>query len=158
MTATTGTGTPGLAVELDPRDPVLRLQAFADPGSVELLGEPDDSGMLAARVLVDGTPAVVFCSDARVMGGAMGEAGCKVVLHAYERALADQVPVVGLWHSGGARLAEGVVALDAVGQVFAAMVRASGRVPQISVVLGPAAGGAVGGRRSSSSMSRSRAA
>jgi acetyl-CoA/propionyl-CoA carboxylase carboxyl transferase subunit len=53
--------------------------------------------------------------------------------------------VVGLWHSGGARLAEGVVALDAVGQVFAAMVRASGRVPQISVVLGPAAGGAAYG-------------
>jgi acetyl-CoA/propionyl-CoA carboxylase carboxyl transferase subunit len=55
------------------------------------------------------------------------------------------VPVLGLWHSGGARLAEGVVALDAVGQVFAAMVRASGRVPQISVVLGPAAGGAAYG-------------
>ena len=51
----------------------------------------------------------------------------------------------GLWHSGGARLAEGVVALDGVGQVFAAMVRASGRVPQISVVLGPAAGGAAYG-------------
>ena len=40
-------------------------------------------------------------------------------------------PVIGLWHSGGARLAEGVEALDAVGLVFAAMVRASGRVPQI---------------------------
>jgi acetyl-CoA/propionyl-CoA carboxylase carboxyl transferase subunit len=53
--------------------------------------------------------------------------------------------VLGLWHSGGARLAEGVLALDAVGQVFAAMVRASGRVPQISVVLGPAAGGAAYG-------------
>ena len=54
-------------------------------------------------------------------------------------------PVIGLWHSGGARLAEGVEALDGVGQVFAAMVRASGRVPQISVVLGAAAGGAAYG-------------
>ena len=53
--------------------------------------------------------------------------------------------MIGLWHSGGARLAEGVEALDGVGQVFAAMVRASGRVPQISVVLGAAAGGAAYG-------------
>jgi len=57
----------------------------------------------------------------------------------------ERVPVLGLWHSGGARLPEGVVALDAVGQVFAAIVRASGHVPQISVVLGPAAGGAAYG-------------
>ena len=57
----------------------------------------------------------------------------------------ERVPVVGIWHSGGARLAEGVEALHAVGEVFAAMVRASGRVPQISVVLGPAAGGAAYG-------------
>src|SRR5207344_411794 len=53
--------------------------------------------------------------------------------------------VIALWHSGGARLREGVESLHAVGLVFAAMVRASGRVPQISVVLGPAAGGAAYG-------------
>jgi acetyl-CoA/propionyl-CoA carboxylase carboxyl transferase subunit len=53
--------------------------------------------------------------------------------------------VVGIWHCGGARLAEGVESLDAVGAVFAAMIRASGRVPQISVVVGPAAGGAAYG-------------
>ena len=51
----------------------------------------------------------------------------------------------GLWHSGGARLREGVESLDAVGRIFAAMTRASGKVPQISVVLGPAAGGAAYG-------------
>ncbi|HET8647027.1 MAG TPA: carboxyl transferase domain-containing protein, partial [Vicinamibacteria bacterium] len=66
-------------------------------------------------------------------------------VEAIDAAVRERVPVVGLWHSGGARLAEGVVALDAVGQVFSAMVRASGRVPQISVVLGPAAGGAAYG-------------
>jgi acetyl-CoA/propionyl-CoA carboxylase carboxyl transferase subunit len=64
---------------------------------------------------------------------------------AIDTAVRERVPVLGLWHSGGARLAEGVVALDGVGQVFAAMVRASGHVPQISVVLGPAAGGAAYG-------------
>ena len=52
---------------------------------------------------------------------------------------------IGLWHSGGARLREGVVSLHAVGEVFAIMTRASGKVPQISVVLGPAAGGAAYG-------------
>ncbi len=129
----------------DPRDPLTRLAAFADPGSVTLLSERDDSGALAASVLVDGQPAVVFSSDPRVQGGAMGEAGCAVIVAAYERAVADGVPVVGLWHSGGARLREGVVSLHAVGQVFAAMTRASGKVPQISVVLGPAAGGAAYG-------------
>ncbi len=75
----------------------------------------------------------------------MGTDGCRHVVDAIDLAVRERVPVVGLWHSGGARLAEGVVALDAVGQVFASMVRASGRVPQISVVLGPAAGGAAYG-------------
>ncbi len=152
MTTTTWTGVDGLGVQSpgddapgDPRDPLLRLQAFADPGSIELLGAVDDSGMVAARVRVGGTAAVVFVSDPRVMGGAMGEAGCKVVLTAYRRALADRVPVVGLWHSGGARLAEGVTSLHAVGEVFAIMTRASGVVPQVSVVIGAAAGGAAYG-------------
>ncbi|HYS36144.1 MAG TPA: carboxyl transferase domain-containing protein, partial [Pseudonocardiaceae bacterium] len=54
-------------------------------------------------------------------------------------------PVIGVWHCGGARLAEGVESLDGVGQVFAAMIHASGRVPQLSVVVGPAAGGAAYG-------------
>jgi len=68
-------------------------------------------------------------------------------VRAYERAIADQAPIVGLWHSGGARLAEGVLSLHAVGLIFHAMTQASGKVPQISVVLGPAAGGAAYGPR-----------
>ncbi len=145
MTATTPRADSGLTVDVDPRDPRLRLGTFFDEGSVELLTERDDSGMLAARGTVQGTPAVAFASDATIQGGAMGEAGCKVVLAAYEQALADGVPVVGLWHSGGARLREGVVSLHAVGEVFAIMTRASGRIPQISVVIGAAAGGAAYG-------------
>src|SRR3546814_13530964 len=74
------------------------------------------------------------------MGGAMGDLGCKAVLVAYRRAMQDEVPIVGLWHSGGARLAEGVLSLHAVGEIFHIMTQASGRIPQISVVLGPAAG------------------
>src|SRR3546814_17836405 len=74
--------------------------------------------MLAARGLVDGSPVVAFCSDPTVMGGAMGDLGCKAVLVAYSRAMQDEVPIVGLWHSGGARLAEGVLSLHAEGEIF----------------------------------------
>jgi acetyl-CoA/propionyl-CoA carboxylase carboxyl transferase subunit len=116
-----------------------------DEGSLQLITPDDLSGMLAATGTVDGTHTVAFCSDPTVMGGAMGHDGCKVVVAAYERAMADSAPIVGLWHSGGARLAEGVLSLHAVGLIFRAMTLASGRVPQISVVLGPAAGGAAYG-------------
>lgn len=129
----------------DPRNPRLRLEAYFDDGSIELITPEDDSGMLAATGTCQGVPAVAFCSDATIMGGAMGVAGCKVVVAAYERALADGIPIVGIWHSGGARLPEGVVSLHAVGLVFAIMTRASGKIPQISVVIGAAAGGAAYG-------------
>ncbi len=131
--------------EQDPRNPRHRLAALLDPGTLELITPDDDSGMLAAIGRVNGTSVVAFCSDATVMGGAMGDQGCAVVVDAYHRAMTDGVPIIGLWHSGGARLAEGVLSLHAVGRVFQAMTQASGRIPQISVVLGPAAGGAAYG-------------
>jgi acetyl-CoA/propionyl-CoA carboxylase carboxyl transferase subunit len=129
----------------DQRDPEQRLRNLFDRGTLRLIVPTDDSGVLYARGEVDGTPAIAFATDATRMGGAMGMAGCQHVVDAIDIAVRERVPVIGLWHSGGARLAEGVVALDSVGQIFAAMVRASGRVPQISVVLGPAAGGAAYG-------------
>ncbi|HJC30294.1 MAG TPA: acyl-CoA carboxylase subunit beta [Candidatus Dietzia intestinipullorum] len=131
--------------QIDPRDPVARLENLFDPASLEFLTEPDASGALAARGQIDGVPTVAYATDATVMGGAMGLDGCRHIVHAIDVAIEQDVPVVGVWHSGGARLAEGVEALHAVGTVFEAMVRASGRVPQISVVLGPAAGGAAYG-------------
>ena len=84
-------------------------------------------------------------TDGTVMGGAMGLEGCTHIVNAYDTAIEEQSPIVGIWHSGGARLAEGVKALHAVGLVFEAMIRASGYVPQISVVVGFAAGGAAYG-------------
>ena len=129
----------------DPRHPAKRLAALFDPATWELITPDDSSGMLAAVGSVDGCRTVAFCSDPTVMGGAMGDEGCDVVVTAYRRAMADGAPIVGLWHSGGARLAEGVLSLHAVGRIFAAMTHASGKVPQISVVLGPAAGGAAYG-------------
>lgn len=134
------------AREDDPRHPLKRLGALLDPGSLELLpsGDPD-CGMMAATGTVDGARVVAFCSDATVMGGAMGNDGCDVVVAAYHRALTDRIPIIGLWHSGGARLAEGVLSLHAVGRIFEVMTAASGVIPQVSVVLGPAAGGAAYG-------------
>jgi len=129
----------------DARDPGARLAALFDEGSVRPLAPGDDSGTLAARGRIGGCEAVAFASDATVQGGAMGRDGCDHIVAAYDAALRDRVPVIGLWHSGGARLREGVESLHAVGRVFTAMTRASGRVPQISVVLGPAAGGAAYG-------------
>ncbi len=133
------------AATVDYRDPEVRLRALFDSGTLRLAAPRDDSGVLWARGEIDGTPTVAYATDATRMGGAMGSEGCQHIVDAIDAAVGERVPVLGLWHSGGARLAEGVVALDAVGLVFAAMVRASGRVPQISVVLGPAAGGAAYG-------------
>jgi acetyl-CoA/propionyl-CoA carboxylase carboxyl transferase subunit len=130
-----------------PRDPRERLAALFDPGTLELFppeGE-ERSGVVSGVGLVQGSWAVAFASDPRVQGGAMGSGGCAAIVSAYTEAVTRGVPIVGLWHSGGARLAEGVASLHAVGTVFAAMTAASGRVPQISVVLGPAAGGAAYG-------------
>ncbi|BAL86526.1 putative acyl-CoA carboxylase beta subunit [Actinoplanes missouriensis 431] len=130
---------------VDHRDPESRLRAFFDRGTTRLLVPRDDSGVLFARGDVDGATAIAFATDATRMGGALGIEGCSRIVAAIDRAVRERLPVTGLWHSGGARLAEGVVGLDGVGQIFAAIVRASGRVPQISVVLGPSAGGAAYG-------------
>src|SRR5258707_1450089 len=127
------------------RDPMARLEALCDSGSSRVLPPADTSGVLAAEGVIDGMPAVAFASDPRVQGGAIGSAGCAVIVTAYDRALEIGAPILGLWHSGGARLREGVESLHAVGLIVAAMTRASGKVPQISVVLGAAAGGAAYG-------------
>jgi acetyl-CoA/propionyl-CoA carboxylase carboxyl transferase subunit len=140
---TTSVNTESETVDL--RDPEVRLRALFDPGTLRLLEPRDASGVLAARGEIDGAAVIAFATDATKMGGAIGTEGCRHIVDSIDAAVRERVPVLGLWHSGGARLAEGVVALAGVGQVFAAMVRASGRVPQISVVLGPAAGGAAYG-------------
>lgn len=131
--------------DADPRSPLVRLTAFFDEDTMTLLADVDDSGALAAIGMVHGTSVVAFCTDPTVQGGAMGIKGCEHIVAAYDRALLDGVPVVGIWHSGGARLREGVASLHAVGLVFHIMTRASGKIPQISIVLGPAAGGAAYG-------------
>lgn len=146
MTATAARAkAPRVPREDDPRNPNYRLAALLDEGSLKLISADDGSGMLAATGTIKGSPVVAFCSDATIMGGAMGVEGCEVVVQAYRRAMVDRVPILGIWHSGGARLAEGVLSLHAVGRIFHAMTKASGKIPQISIVLGAAAGGAAYG-------------
>jgi acetyl-CoA/propionyl-CoA carboxylase carboxyl transferase subunit len=126
------------------RDPRERLVALL--GDCEFLPVDDDTcGAVAAVGMVEGRPIVAFATDPSIQGGAMGVVGCDVIIEAYRVALDRRAPIIGIWQSGGARLAEGVASLDGVGRVFAAMTHASGRVPQVSVVLGPAAGGAAYG-------------
>src|SRR6266516_3181653 len=91
-----------------PRDPGVRLEALFDPGSLALLTEPDTSGVLAGTGTIDGMTAVAFASDPRIQGGAMGAAGCEAIVVAYDYAIMAGAPVIGLWHSGGARLREDV--------------------------------------------------
>ena len=125
----------------DPRDPETRIARLVDGGKFEFLIPRTDCGVIAVTGLVKGNKVVVFASDATIKSGALGVDGSKVIVTAYKAAMGAQVPVIGIWHSGGARLSDGVASLDAFGEVFQSMISASGRIPQLSLVLGPTAGG-----------------
>ena len=126
---------------LDPRDPESRIARLLDDGKYEFLIPRTDCGMVAVTGDIKGNKVVVFASDATIKSGALGVDGSKVIVTAYKAAMGAQVPIIGIWHSGGARLSDGVASLDAFGEVFQSMISASGRIPQLSLVLGPTAGG-----------------
>ena len=125
----------------NPQDPEVRIKKLIDADTFSLLLPRTDCGMIAATGTIKGNKVVLFASDATSKSGALGIEGSNVILAAYREAMAYQLPIVGIWHSGGARLSDGVLSLNAFGEVFQAMVLASGRIPQLSLVLGPTAGG-----------------
>jgi acetyl-CoA/propionyl-CoA carboxylase carboxyl transferase subunit len=127
------------------RDPRTRLTELFDPGAVLQLRGAEGSGVVTAIGRLRGHTVVAFATDASIQGGAMGRESCEAIVTAYRTAMRNRAAIIGIWQSGGARLAEGVASLDGVGRIFTAMTKASGRIPQISVVLGPAAGGAAYG-------------
>jgi acetyl-CoA/propionyl-CoA carboxylase carboxyl transferase subunit len=129
----------------DERAPAVRLARLLDPATAAPLHPVDNSGVTAVAGRIDGAEAIAYCTDATSMGGALGAAGADHIIEAIAEAERRQCPVIGLWHSGGAKLTDGVESMDGVGRMFAAMTRVSGRIPQISVVLGPAAGAAAYG-------------
>ena len=92
---------------------------------------------------IDGRLVYVFAQDFTVLGGSVGEAHGRKVCKVLDLALENGAPVIGLNDSGGARIQEGVDSLAAYGDIFYRNVQASGVVPQVSVILGPCAGGAV---------------
>jgi acetyl-CoA/propionyl-CoA carboxylase carboxyl transferase subunit len=129
----------------DPRAPLVRLSRLLDSDSLTELHDRDEIATVVARGQIGAEKVIAFCTDGTRKGGALGLDEAVRIADAIDLAASENLPVIGLWHSAGAKLTEGVQSLHGIGQIFAAMIRASGVVPQISVVLGPAAGGAAYG-------------
>jgi len=100
-------------------------------------------GVVTGHGTVNGRPIFVFSQDFTVFGGSLSESHAKKILKVMEKAMQVGAPVIGLNDSGGARIQEGVASLAGYADVFLQNVMASGVVPQISMVMGPCAGGAV---------------
>lgn len=106
-------------------------------------GEAPGEGVVTGYGKVEGRPIYLFAQDFTVYGGALGEMHGKKIANVMDLAAKNGVPFIGLNDSGGARIQEGVVSLDGYGQVFYRNAIYSGVIPQISVIMGPCAGGAV---------------
>jgi acetyl-CoA carboxylase carboxyltransferase component len=104
---------------------------------------PYTDGVVTGYGTIDGRHVCVFSQDATVMGGSLGEAFGEKVHKIMDLAVSAGVPIIGLNDGGGARVQEGVVALHYYGGIFYRNVAASGVIPQLSVILGSCAGGAV---------------
>ncbi|MFI6011671.1 acyl-CoA carboxylase subunit beta [Streptomyces sp. NPDC051243] len=104
---------------------------------------PYGDGVVTGYGTVDGRPVAVFSQDFTVFGGALGEVYGQKIVKVMDFALKTGCPVIGINDSGGARIQEGVASLGAYGEIFRRNTHASGVIPQISLVVGPCAGGAV---------------
>ena len=92
---------------------------------------------------IHGRTVAVYAQDFSTFGGSLGEVAGEKIIKVMEFALRSGIPCVGMLDSGGARIQEGVVALGKYGEIFRLNTQASGVIPQISIIMGPAAGGAV---------------
>ncbi len=104
---------------------------------------PYGDGVVTGYGTVDGRPVCVFAQDFTVFGGSLGEVFGEKIVKVMDLALKTGRPLVGINDSGGARIQEGVVSLGLYGDIFNRNVMASGVIPQISLIMGPCAGGAV---------------
>jgi propionyl-CoA carboxylase beta chain len=104
---------------------------------------PYGDGVVTGHGTVEGRPVAIFSQDFTVSGGSLGEVFGEKICKAMDHALKTGCPVIGINDSGGARIQEGVVALGLYAEIFKRNVHASGVIPQISLVMGPCAGGAV---------------
>jgi propionyl-CoA carboxylase beta chain len=135
-----------------------RLEALLDEGSFAELdafarhrstsygmaaNRPFGDGVITGTGTIDGRPVCVFSQDFSVFGGSLGEVFGEKIVKVMDLALRIGCPVIGINDSGGARIQEGVVSLGLYGEIFYRNTIASGVVPQVSIVMGPCAGGAV---------------
>jgi len=127
----------GSFVELD-RFVVHRTDEFGLDGQ-KVLGD----GVVTGHGRIDGRTVYVFSQDFTVFGGSLSEAYAEKICKVMDLALRSGAPVIGLNDSGGARIQEGVASLGGYAEIFLRNTLASGVIPQISVILGPCAGGAV---------------
>ncbi|MGI9382880.1 MAG: acyl-CoA carboxylase subunit beta, partial [Methyloligellaceae bacterium] len=100
-------------------------------------------GVVTGWGTINGRPAYVFAKDFTVFGGSLSEMHAQKIMKVQDMALRNRAPIIGLFDAGGARIQEGVAALGGYGEVFLRNVLASGVIPQISVIMGPCAGGDV---------------
>ena len=104
---------------------------------------PYGDGVVTGYGTVDGRPVCVFSQDFTVFGGSLGEVYGEKIVKVMDHAMKTGCPVIGINDGGGARIQEGVAALGLFAEIFFRNTRASGVIPQISLIMGPAAGGAV---------------
>lgn len=135
-----------------------RLEVLLDPDSFEEHGMlvehtctnfdmdkdkvPGD-GVVTGHGTINGRLVFVYSQDFTVMGGSLGQAHAKKICNIMDMAIRSRAPIIGINDSGGARIQEGVDSLKGYGEIFQRNVDASGVVPQISMIMGPCAGGAV---------------
>ncbi|TFV87797.1 acyl-CoA carboxylase subunit beta [Blastococcus sp. CT_GayMR16] len=135
-----------------------RIEALLDPGSFTEFDEfarhrstnfgmgdrrPFGDGVVTGYGTVDGRPVAIFSQDVTVFGGSLGEVYGEKIVKILDFAVKNGCPMIGINEGGGARIQEGVVSLGLYGEIFQRNVHASGVIPQISLVMGPAAGGHV---------------
>ncbi len=128
---------PGTFVELDP---FVRTQSTSFGMDKSRF---DGDGVVTGYGYVNGRIVYVYSQDFTVLGGSLGEQTAKKICKVMDMALRNGAPIIGFNDSGGARIQEGVASLAGYGEIFFRNVAASGVIPQISVIVGPSAGGAV---------------
>src|SRR5207302_9014255 len=128
---------PGSFVELD------AFVQHRSPNFNMMENRPYGDGVVTGHGTIEGRRVFVFSQDFTVFGGSLGEAFAEKIVKVMDMALRYRCPLIGINDSGGARIQEGVVSLAGYADIFYRNVQSSGVIPQISLVMGPSAGGAV---------------
>lgn len=126
------------------QDSFTEIDEFARHRSTQFGMEktrPYGDGVVIGTATVDGRPIALYSQDFTIMGGSLGEVHAEKIVKIAAFALKSGIPLIGINDSGGARIQEGVASLSGYGKIFRLNTRSSGVIPQISLILGPCAGG-----------------